>query len=168
MWYFEYSLQKKLYGPFLWTGLNCLKSAEPVHEGSLLFITHFREIPGTHLISLIRMKDWLDLGATRWLSTQNHWIGNPVPYLLDQFLFFHCWYSMKARYAILGTLALLTITKIINYFVYVGSGGIFQDSALKIVFSVLFFLKWIKKKHFRSTWTEQFYLVLFTSFIVFL
>ena len=65
----------------------------------------------------------------------------------------------KARYVILGTLTLLTIKNIINYFMCVGSLGMFQGSALKKIFSVLFFLKWIKKKHFRSTWAEQLYLV---------
>ena len=54
----------------------------------------------------------------------------------------------EARYVILGTLTLSTIKNIINYFVYVGSRRIFQGSALKIFFSVLFFLKCIKKKHF--------------------
>ena len=68
---------------------------------------------------------------------------------------------MKAKYVILGTLALLTIKNIINYFVCIGSRGIFQGSTLKTVFSKLFFLKCIKKKHFRSTWEEQFYLVSF-------
>ena len=67
---------------------------------------------------------------------------------------------MKGRYVILGALTLLTIKNIINYFVCVGSR--------EIVFSVLFILKCIKKKHFRSTWAEQFYLVLFKSSIVFL
>ena len=60
------------------------------------------------------------------------------------------------RYVILGTLKLLSMKKIINYFVCVESHGIFQGSALKIVFSVLFFLNCVKKKHFRSTWTENF------------
>ena len=58
---------------------NCLKSTEPLQGASLLFITKFREIPGTHLISLGRMKGWLDLGATPWLWTQDHWTGNPAP-----------------------------------------------------------------------------------------
>ena len=73
---------------------------------------------------------------------------------------------MKVRYEVLGTL--LTIKNIINYFVFIGSHGIFQGSALKTVLSVLFFLKCIKKKYIRSTWAEQFYLVLFSSFIEFL
>ena len=67
-----------------------------------------------------------------------------------------------------GKPTLLTIKNIINYFVCVGSRRIFQGSTLKTVFSVLFFLKCIKKNHFRSTWAEQFYLVLFLPFIVFL
>ena len=71
--------KKNLYGPFLWTGFNCLKSTESLQGGSLLFIIQFRKIPGTHLINLRRMKGLLDLGATRCLSTQHHWIGNPAP-----------------------------------------------------------------------------------------
>ena len=63
---------------------------------------------------------------------------------------------------------MLTIKNIINYFVCVESRGVCQGSALKTVFSVLFFLKCIKKNHFRSTWAEQFYLVLFLPFIVLL
>ena len=74
------SSSKKLYGSFLWTEMNCLKSTEPLQGGSLLFITQFRKIPGTHLINLGKMKGWLDLGgATPWFSTQDHWIGDPAP-----------------------------------------------------------------------------------------
>ena len=54
---------KKLYGPFLWLGFNCLRVAEPLRGGSLLFTTKFPAIPGTHLIDLGRMKGWVDLGA---------------------------------------------------------------------------------------------------------
>ena len=74
----------------------------------------------------------------------------------------------EARYVVLGALTLVAIKNIINYFVCVGSHGIFQGSALKTVFSVLFFLKCIKKKHFISTGAEKLYLVLFYSSIVFL
>ena len=52
---------------------------EPLQGGSLLFIAQFREIPGTHLNYLGRMKGRLDLGATQWLSTQDHWIADPAP-----------------------------------------------------------------------------------------
>ena len=38
--------KKKLYGPFLWMGFNCLKARA----------TNFPEIPGTHYIDLGRMK----------------------------------------------------------------------------------------------------------------
>ena len=68
--------KKNFMAPFRF---NCLKSTEPLQGGSLLFISQFREIPGTHLINLGRMKDWLDLGVTWSLWTQDHWIGNPVP-----------------------------------------------------------------------------------------
>ena len=48
--------KKKLCGPLLWMGFNCLKATEPLRGGSLLFTTKFLEIPGTHLINLRRMK----------------------------------------------------------------------------------------------------------------
>ena len=54
----------KLYDPFLWMGFNCLKATEPLRGDSLLFTTKFPAIPGTHLIDLGRMKDWVDLEDT--------------------------------------------------------------------------------------------------------
>ena len=51
---------------------------EPFWGGSLLFITKFPEIPGTHFIDLGRMKGWVDLGATQWFWTREPWIGNPA------------------------------------------------------------------------------------------
>ena len=59
-------LDLKLYDPFLWVGFNCFRATEPLRGGSLLFTTMFPEIPGTHLINLRRMKDRVDLGATKW------------------------------------------------------------------------------------------------------
>ena len=50
------SFLKKLYGPFLRMGFNCLKAIEPLRGGSLLFTIKLPEIPGTHLIDLGRMK----------------------------------------------------------------------------------------------------------------
>ena len=38
---------------------------EPLRGGSLLFTTKFPEIPGTHVISLGRMKGSVDLGVTQ-------------------------------------------------------------------------------------------------------
>ena len=46
----------KLYGPFLWIGLNGLKATQPLRGGSLLFTTEFPEIPGIHFIDPGRMK----------------------------------------------------------------------------------------------------------------
>ena len=37
---------KKLYGPFLWMGFNCLKATEPLQGGKLLFTTKLAEITG--------------------------------------------------------------------------------------------------------------------------
>ena len=48
---------KKLHGPFLLMGFNCLKNTEPLRGSSLLFTTKFPEIPGTYWIDLGRMKD---------------------------------------------------------------------------------------------------------------
>ena len=45
---------------------NGLKARELLRGGSLLFIIKFPEIPGTHLIDLRRMKDFVSLGATQW------------------------------------------------------------------------------------------------------
>ena len=49
--------------PFYGCGLTA-SSLEPLRGGSLLFTTKFSEIPGSHFIDLIRMKGWVDLGAT--------------------------------------------------------------------------------------------------------
>ena len=43
---------------------------EPLRECSLIFTTKYPEIPGTYFISLRRMKDWVNLGATLWFWTQ--------------------------------------------------------------------------------------------------
>ena len=42
-------------------GFNCLKATEQLRGRN--FTTKFAEIPGTHLINLGRMKDWVDLGV---------------------------------------------------------------------------------------------------------
>ena len=73
-----YELFKKIYGPFLWMGFNCLKTKERLWRESLLFTTKPLEIPGTELINLRGMKGWVNLGATQWFLTQNPWIGNPA------------------------------------------------------------------------------------------
>ena len=36
--------KKKLYGPFLWMGFNCLKATEPLRGGTLLFTTKLPSI----------------------------------------------------------------------------------------------------------------------------
>ena len=46
---------KKLYGPFLWMGFNCLKAGATLRR-QFAFTTKFPEIPGTHFIDLERMK----------------------------------------------------------------------------------------------------------------
>ena len=44
--------KRKLYGPFLWLGLNCLKVTVPLQGDSLLFTTRSPGVPSTHLIDL--------------------------------------------------------------------------------------------------------------------
>ena len=47
---FFFFFLKKIYGPFLWMGFNCLKATAT-------------------FIDLGRMKGWVDLGATQWPQT---------------------------------------------------------------------------------------------------
>ena len=58
---------------------------EPLRGGSLLFITNFPGISGTHFTDLGRMKGWVDPGAAQWFWTQNPWIRNPTSWPLG-----HC------------------------------------------------------------------------------
>ena len=48
--------KRKLYGPFLWMGFNCLKVTVPLQGDCLLFTTKSPEVPGTHLIDCGRIK----------------------------------------------------------------------------------------------------------------
>ena len=70
--------KKKLYGPFLWIGLNCLKAIETLRGDSLLFTTKSPEIPSNHLSELRRMKVWVEYGVTQYLSRRkiNHDYNN--------------------------------------------------------------------------------------------
>ena len=64
IWQFHYQelmFLKKLYGPFLWTGFNCL-TARATLRRQCTFYHKFSEIPGTHFIDLQRMKGWVNLG----------------------------------------------------------------------------------------------------------
>ena len=74
---------KKLYGPFLWIGFNCLKVTEPLQGDILLFTTKNLGIPGTHFINLRRTKGWVNLRTTQWFQTQDPWTGKPEPQPLD-------------------------------------------------------------------------------------
>ena len=60
---------------------HCLSSnfTEALRGSSLLFNTNFPDIPGTHLMNLGRMKDWVNLGATQWFWIWYLWNGNPAP-----------------------------------------------------------------------------------------
>ena len=48
--------EKKTLWPLFMDGFNCLKPAEALPGGGLLFTTKFPEIPGTHFFDLGRMK----------------------------------------------------------------------------------------------------------------
>ena len=48
--------KKQFYGPFLWMRFNYPKGTEPPQVNSLIYTTKFREILGTHLIDLGKMK----------------------------------------------------------------------------------------------------------------
>lgn len=69
---------KKIYGPFLWMGFNCLKVTEPLLEDCLVFTTKSPGISRTHFIELRRIKRWVNLGATQWCRTWHLRTGNPV------------------------------------------------------------------------------------------
>ena len=59
--------------PFYGCGLTASR-LEPLRGGSLLFITKFPEIPGTHFIDLGRMKGLVDLGTTQWFSENENFL----------------------------------------------------------------------------------------------
>ena len=74
-------LQKKLFKkktlwPLLMDGVQLSQSYRPLWGDSLLFPTKSPGVPGTHFISLRRMKDWADLGTAQWFWAQDPWIGN--------------------------------------------------------------------------------------------
>ena len=58
-------LKKTFMAPFYRWGSTASR-LEPLRGGSLLFITKFPEIPGTHFIDLLRMNVRVDLGTTQW------------------------------------------------------------------------------------------------------
>ena len=60
-------------GPLLWMGFNCLKAAEPLRGGSLLFTTQAPGVPGTNLINLGRMKGSVELGAAQHPNHNVNW-----------------------------------------------------------------------------------------------
>ena len=66
MWQKKPNFMAPIYG---W--VSTASSLEPLWGGSLLFTTQVPEIPGTHFIDLGRLKDWVDLEATKWFSTRD-------------------------------------------------------------------------------------------------
>ena len=69
--------------PLLYIGFNCLKLQSHYKEIQYLTTKSLGD-PGTHLIVLRRMKDWMDLGAAKWFCTQDPQNGNPAPQPLCQ------------------------------------------------------------------------------------
>ena len=66
--------KRKLFGPFLWTGFNCLIVTVPLQGDSFLFSTS-PWVSCTHLIDHGRIKCWVDLKSTKWfwtLQTNQH------------------------------------------------------------------------------------------------
>ena len=83
-------LLKIFFGLFLLMGFNCLKATEPLQGNSLLFITKFLKISGTHLIDLERCNAELTFESLidfepgilgLGIQCFNHWVV--VPYLGD-------------------------------------------------------------------------------------
>ena len=77
---FSLKLKKKfkVYGPFLWMGFNCLKATATSRRQ----FTFYHSVPRNSRYSfydLVRMKGWVDLGATQWFWTRNPWTGNLAP-----------------------------------------------------------------------------------------
>ena len=62
---FLHWLKKTFMAPFYGWGSTASR-LEPLRGGSLLFITKFPEIPGTHFIDLLRTNVRVDLGTTQW------------------------------------------------------------------------------------------------------
>ena len=58
---FEWVLNEKLYGPFLWMRFNCFKATEALRGDSLLIATQFPGLFGTNLIHLRRREGWVDI-----------------------------------------------------------------------------------------------------------
>ena len=59
----------------LWIGFSSLNASEPLRVDSLLSITKFPGVPGTHLITPRSMKGWVKLGATWFFWTWISWMG---------------------------------------------------------------------------------------------
>ena len=73
--FFHYSINNyyttvSLYDPFLWIRLNCLRTAQPLREDSLLLTTKTPGDPGIHLIDLVNFE------VNQWFWTCDPWLGN--------------------------------------------------------------------------------------------
>ena len=66
---------KKLYGPFLGTGFNCLKDTEPLRGDWSLFTLRSPGGPGTHFMKLKRMKTESTLQPFTGFEPWTPWLG---------------------------------------------------------------------------------------------
>ena len=62
---FPFHIKKTFMASFYERG-STVSMLEPLRGGSLLFMTKFPDIPGTHFIDLRRMKGRVNLDATQW------------------------------------------------------------------------------------------------------
>ena len=160
MWYFEYPLKKTLWSLFM-DRVQLPKVYRATTRRQFIF---YHSVPKNSWYPFDQPQK--DRRLTRpWSHTlvfntrPLDWGSSALtnrPVFVFSLLIFN---ENEARYVILGTLTLLTIKNIINYFVFSFPRNI-SRFCFNNFFSVLFFWKCIKKKHFRSTWAEQLYLVL--------
>ena len=59
--------RKRIYGPFLWIGFSCVKTAEPLQGDSLLFTTQSWRVLGTHLIDVRRRQLLVEYWSRRFI-----------------------------------------------------------------------------------------------------
>ena len=97
--------KENLYGPFLWMGFNCLKAAEPLGGGSLLFATNFHLINICSTSGRWRVEPTLELPSgfghgTPGLGIQrlNHKAITSILYTTDYFFGWFQGFLFKKHY----------------------------------------------------------------------
>ena len=140
MWYFEYPLKKTLWSLFM----NRVQLPKVYRATTRRQFTFYHSVPKNSWYPFDQPRK--DERLTRpWRSHAVVFNTGPLdwgssaltnrPVFVFSLLIFN---ENEARYVILGTLTLLTIKNIINYFVCLVSLGIFQGSALTIFFLCYF------------------------------